>query len=69
MDNELLAELKKMSKLLALNLVKDLKPEDKFRELYLTGYQPKEIAEICNTTRNTVSVTLSRMKIKSTKNK
>ena len=62
MDNKLLLELQKMSKLLALNLVKDLKTTEKYKILYDAGYQPKEIAEILNTTPNTVSVELSKLK-------
>ena len=62
METKMLLELQRMSKLLALNLVKDLKSTEKYKILYNAGYQPKEIAEILNTTPNTVSVELSKLK-------
>ena len=69
MDEKMLIELQRMSKLLALNLVKDLKSNEKFKILYNAGYQPKEIAEMLNTTPNTVSVELSKLKKNLTRSK
>lgn len=62
MDEKILYELQRMSRLLALNLVKDIKSSEKYKVLYNAGYQPKEIAEILSTTPNTVSVELSKLK-------
>lgn len=69
MSDEFIFEVKRMSKLLALNLIKDLKTEDKFHLLSLAEFQPKEIAILCNTTSNTVRVALSRKKTQKTKKK
>ncbi|MDP2036358.1 MAG: hypothetical protein Q8L04_03180 [Ignavibacteria bacterium] len=62
--NDLVDEIKKMNRLLALVLVKDLKTNDKFIALNDAGYQPKEIADLLNTTANTVRVTLSNARKK-----
>jgi len=67
MDDKIFNELQRMSKLLALNLVKDLKTSEKYLMLNNVGFQPKDIAEILDTTRNTVSVELSKLKKKAKK--
>ena len=69
MDEKILLELRRMSKLLALDLVKDMKTNEKYKMLNNAGFQPKEIAEILDTTRNTVSVELSKLKKKLKKDK
>ena len=69
MEESILKEIQRMSKLLALSIVKDLKTIDQFELLNNSGYQPKEIAELLGTTRNTVSVELSKLKKKQRKNK
>ena len=62
MNDELLIEIKKMNKLLALNLTKDQPQNDKILTLSNAGFKPKEIADLIGTTSNTVRVALSRMK-------
>lgn len=62
MNDELIIEIKRMSNLLALYLIKDMKTEVKFQLLNTAGFQAKEIAELCNTTPNTVSVALSKLR-------
>ena len=55
-------------RLLALNIVKDLKVQrDKIITLSSFGFGPSEIAKLLGTTPNTVSVALSEMKKKVTK--
>jgi DNA-directed RNA polymerase specialized sigma24 family protein len=59
--DELLANMEKIAKLLALNLVKDCKVQkDKILMLSYFGYGPTEIANILNTTVGTVNKDLSR---------
>lgn len=49
-----------MVKLLAMNMMgKEGTQKDKIIQLYKIGLQPKEIANILNTTSNSVNVTLS----------
>lgn len=64
MNEEILSEIKKMNKLLAIDLTRELKTDEKFELLSNAGFQPKEIADICNTTPNTMRVALSRAKSK-----
>ena len=64
MDNETLNELKKMNKILALLLVKDMEQNDKIKALSKSGFQPKDIADLIDTTANTVSIILSRSRKK-----
>lgn len=59
MDEKILFELNRISKLLAMNLAMTLKTEEKFITLNRVGFQPKEIAELFNTTNNFVSKSLS----------
>jgi DNA-directed RNA polymerase specialized sigma24 family protein len=55
-------------RLLALNLVKDLKVQkDKIITLSSFGFGPSEIAKLLGTTPNTVSVALSDLKKKAKK--
>lgn len=67
MDEKTLFELQRISRMLALNLVKDLKTSEKYLMLNNAGFQPKEIAEILDTTPNTVRVELSKLKKKAKK--
>jgi hypothetical protein len=62
MTDEVLVELKKMNKLLAMMITKDINNIDKIVILSKAGYQAKEIAELIDSTPNTVSVTLYKMK-------
>lgn len=68
LDPQLLDISKKIDmiiRLLALNLVKDSKTQkDKIALLANAGFKPKEIAEILNTTRNTVNVALASLRKK-----
>ncbi len=62
MNEELLAEFKKLNKLLIIMLTKDLSQIDRIKFLNTSGYTPKEIADLVGTTSNTVSVALSKLK-------
>lgn len=55
-------------RLLALSIVADKKQNEKIMMLSDAGFQPKDIADICGTTANTVRVALSTMR-KKTKSK
>ena len=59
-EKRILSELEKISKLLALNLIKGLNQREQIETLSGAGFQPREIAEIIETTPNTVSVTLAK---------
>jgi DNA-binding NarL/FixJ family response regulator len=67
MENELLSEVKRMSKLLALNLIKDTSWEEKLILLSKAGYTPKEMADIIGTTNHTISTELHKIKKKRSK--
>ena len=57
-ENEILQELQRISKLLALTVTRELKQREKIELLSSIGFQPKEIANLIGTTPGTVSVTL-----------
>ena len=57
-DNEVLEELRKITKLLVVLVTEDMKQKDQIRKLDRVGFQPKEIAELIDTTPNTVRVAL-----------
>jgi DNA-binding CsgD family transcriptional regulator len=61
LDN-VLSELKRISRLLTLLVTKDLNQRDKIGLLSTAGLQPKEIADLVGTTANTVSVTLAHIR-------
>jgi len=61
-ENQILAEVKKISRVLTLMATKDLAQREKIGLLSGLGLQPREIAELVGTTPNTVSVTLSSMR-------
>ncbi len=62
MDNpqhdDLLKELKRITKLLTMIATKDLKQKDQIRILDSLKFQPKEIAELLGTSANAVRVAL-----------
>jgi len=49
-----------ISKILVLNQIKDMQQRESIPYLSQLGFQPKEIAELINTTANTVRVALSK---------
>jgi DNA-directed RNA polymerase specialized sigma24 family protein len=60
---EIISKLDLITRLLALNMVKDLQSQkDKILTLDSFGLKPKEIADYLGTTINTVNVTLSKAK-------
>lgn len=61
---EILQELQRITKLLALTVTKGQIQKDQIVALSGIGFQPKEIAELLGTTPHTVSVTLSDIKKK-----
>ncbi len=61
-EGEILSELKKISRMLALVVTKDLSQKDKIVLLSGLSLQPREIADLIGTTPNTVSVTLSNLR-------
>ena len=63
-EEEILQELRRISKLLVLTVTKEQTQKDRIALLSSIGFQPKEIADLLGTTPGTVSVTLSIMKKK-----
>lgn len=63
----IVAELRRISRLLAATSLRDLNQREKIELLSTVGFPPKEIAELIGTTPNTVSVTLVKMKSRSKK--
>ena len=59
---DLLTQVKITNKLLAVQLKGDMNQQELIAQLSTTGASPKEIAELLNTSPNTVSVTLSRLR-------
>ena len=65
-EEQILQELKQISRLLALTLIKDLTNKtEQIEMLNRYGFQQKEIADILITTPNIVSATLSKIRRKS----
>ncbi|MDD1779156.1 MAG: hypothetical protein LUQ65_13395 [Candidatus Helarchaeota archaeon] len=68
MDNlphdDLLKELRRITKLLTLIATKDQKQKDQIRILDSLRFQPKEIAELLGTTANAVRVSLHSIRKK-----
>jgi len=66
MDNlngAILEELKKITKLLSLLNIKDsTNQREQIAKLNSSGFQPKEIAEMLNTTPGTVSTALTNLR-------
>jgi len=67
---EITRKMNLIARLLALNIVKDLKVQkDKIITLSSFGFGPSEIAKLLGTTPNAVNVTLSEMRKKVKKEK
>jgi DNA-binding NarL/FixJ family response regulator len=64
-NNEILEELRHITKILALIATKDQPQKDQIQTLANIGFQPKDIAEMLGTTANTVRVTLTAIRKKS----
>jgi DNA-directed RNA polymerase specialized sigma24 family protein len=62
-------KLHMLVRLAALSFVGDKPQQDKIMMLSSAGFQPKEIADICGTTPNTVRVALSTIRKKRGKRK
>lgn len=60
--DDILPELRRISRLLTLLVTKNLSQKDKIALLSSAGLQPKEIADLIGTTPNTVSVTLAQIR-------
>lgn len=60
--SEILNKLDMLTRLLALNLLEERKQQEQIILLNRVGLQPKEIAEMIDTTPNTVRVTLSKFR-------
>lgn len=61
-EEEILQELRRISKLLVLMVTKDQTQKDRIALLSSIGFEPKDIASLLGTTPSTVSVTLSIIK-------
>lgn len=59
---EILNELRRITKLLALTVANDKTQKEQIALLSGVDFQPKEIANMIGTTSNTVRVTLARLK-------
>lgn len=68
-NKQILMELKKISKLLALILNQNRNQNDLIKAMSKVGFQPKEIADLIGTTSNTVNVAKAKEKIKKGKKK
>ena len=63
-ENEILQELQRISRLLALTLTRELKQQDKVELLSSIGFRPIEIASLTGIKPNIVSAVLSNIKKK-----
>lgn len=59
---EILNKLDMLTRLVALNLLEEKKQQEQIILLKRVGLEPKEIAEMLDTTPNTVRVTLSKLR-------
>ena len=59
---EILQELKRINRLLALSVTRELKQREKIELLSGTGFRPKEIADLIGATPNIVSAEISNIK-------
>lgn len=66
---EISQKLDSLVRLTALSFVADKKQQDQFILLSSAGFQPKDIAELLDTTPNNVRVGLSQMRAKKRKKK
>lgn len=63
---ELLPELRRITKLVALIATKDQNQTERIQILSSAGFPPADIADIVGTTPNTVNVTLARLRKRGT---
>lgn len=63
-EEQMLQELRKLSRLMAVTSMKDLTQRERIELLASAEFAPKEIAELVGTTPNTVSVELSKLRRK-----
>ncbi len=63
-DDDVLRELRRITKVLTLIATKDQKQKEQIKLLDRVGFQPKEIAELLGTTGNTVNVALHSIRRK-----
>ncbi len=63
-EEEILQELRRISRLLVLTATKEQTQKDRIALLSNIGFQPKEIADLLDTTPGTVSVTLTAIRKK-----
>ena len=61
-EDEILHELRRINKLLSVIATQSLSQTDRIASLARVGFSPKEIAELLETTPNTVSVYLSQLR-------
>lgn len=61
-EQETVEQLKRVVRLLAVLVTRDMPQREQIQLLSSTGFAPKEIAEMIGTTPNTVSVTLSALR-------
>jgi DNA-directed RNA polymerase specialized sigma24 family protein len=61
-SKEILSKLEAIMRLAALQLIEGRPQPDQCLLLTRAGFQPKEIADLLGTTRNTVRVTLSNIR-------
>ena len=61
-NNEILEELRRITKLLSLIATKNQEQKEQIKVLSGIGFQPKEIAGMLDVTPNAVRVTLSRIR-------
>ena len=61
-DNEIVAELRKIEKLLVILGLRTEPKREQIRVLSLVGFQPKEIAQFVGSTPNAVSVALATLR-------
>ena len=59
---EIISKLTQLVRLTASSLTADKKQDEKIQILSQAGFQPKDIADLLDTTPNTVRVSLSRMR-------
>ena len=61
-EEEIIDELRKITRLLTLLVIKDKTQREQIVLLDSVGLPPRDIAELIGTTSNTVSVTLSTLR-------
>ena len=61
-QNGILEELRRITKLLVLIATRDQRQKEQIRILSNIGFRPKDIAQLIDTTSNTVRVTLAEIK-------